>query len=582
MQVKILLFSLLLVLMSSCKDDVSYHLDIDNDAVMVPTALEETITVGYRSNDVNLVVSVPEQDSDWCTVTIADGEIIIVILENSSFESRSTLVTISGKEVSPKTITVEQPGREAFSSFIIPAALNGIAKDIVGEIDNVKNTITISTNEFIGNVKEMILTFESTNEVRLGDDVVESGVTTVLIADNIKFDIYRSDRKVTSYTLIAKGPMFTGLSVISINLDDEKEVVEKTVKLPGVLNLVDFDNDGYDLVNVDMTLRGRGNSTWGSPKKPYRIDFIDKQSMFGHASAKKWILLANYQDPTLLMNDVTFELGRRLGMEFTHSSHHVELFVNGTYRGNYQLTEQKEIGKGRVDVDKKKGFLVELDSYYDEDYKFRSNHLNLPVMVADPSLKSESEMDYIKDAFQALEDALFEDDFPNNSYENHTEVSTLIDFIMVNEIVRNDELGHPKSTYCYKDADTKIKWGPLWDFDWDFGFDASNYYKHEAIMFSPTKNAWGSGGAFFNRFFQIPGFVEQYKQRWAEVKPVALSMLDYISEMEQKLEKSQSENFGISINKPSTMVKSYSHMVEGMRNWLQNRIEMLDKEIGEM
>lgn len=152
------------------------------------------------------------------------------------------------------------------------------------------------------------------------------------------------------------------------------------------------------------------------------------------------------------MNDVAFKLGRMFGLEFNHSSIHVELFINGRHRGNYQLTEQKEVGEGRVDIDTNGGFLVEMDSYYDEDYKFKTSILKLPVMVTDPSLNNESEMEYIKEAFRGLEDALFGESFPPDiSFENHTDVNSLINFMLINELVRNQELDHPKSTYCYKE-----------------------------------------------------------------------------------------------------------------------------------
>lgn len=376
--------------------------------------------------------------------------------------------------------------------------------------------------------------------------------------------------------------MFTGLPVISIDIDDGLEVVQKTLKLPSTLNMVVPGNESFDMNEERMTIRGRGNTTWGMPKKPYRIDFPSKTTMFGLPAAKKWILMANYQDPTLLMNDIAFELGRRFGLQYTHSSIHVDLFINGTYRGNYQLTEQKEIGEGRVEVDKKKGFLVELDSYYDEEFKFRSTHLNLPVMVADADVSSEAEMKYIVDAFQGLEDALFEPDFPNNSYENYTDAASLINFMLVNEIVENGELYHPKSTYCYKDEDTRIMWGPLWDFDYAFAYWFNgSYFRNHHLLFYPGNTRTNAGSQFFCRFMEIPGFREMYVDRWQQMKPQVADIINYIGAMEQKLDKSQKLNFQIAAATPPGKNASYHELLGRMKQWLADRIIFLDDKFSE-
>ena len=56
---------------------------------------------------------------------------------------------------------------------------------------------------------------------------------------------------------------------------------------------------------ISGRIRGRGNTTWGMPKKPYRIKLDDDVAVFGRWSNKDWILLANYSDKTLLRKHPT-------------------------------------------------------------------------------------------------------------------------------------------------------------------------------------------------------------------------------------------------------------------------------------
>lgn len=478
---------------------------------------------------------------------------------------------------------IELNSDKEITSFFIPAEANNLLIDISGVIDSVSKNIILSSKQWIDNPDLIIASFEATGKVTVRGVEQISDSTSNSFRNSIVYTVTAEDGSSIEYTVTLKSPMVTGLPVLKIDIDGALEVVEKTQKLPAKLTIIHPDNKEYCMNNEVMTIRGRGNSTWDMPKKPYRIDFPKKTSVFGLSPAKKWVLLANYQDPTLLMNDVAFELGRRFGLQYTHSSTHVDLYVNGEYRGNYQLTEQKEIGKGRVDIDENEGFLVEMDTYYDEDYKFKTNHLGLPIMVAGPDLNNISEMQYIKDAIQGLEDALYDSAFPNSNYRDITDVNSLIDFLLINEFVRNRELRHPKSTYCYKDKDSKILWGPLWDFDWAFGFNGYTYFIGTDVLYYQNHeynvNKTMPGSKFFCKFFEDPEFRKEYKARWKEMKPQMESIVQYVDEMAIKLEKSQTENF--EIWSPSTKITTYANLITQMKAWLEGRITILENKFEE-
>jgi len=582
-----LLFSFISLFLITCSDkideteQINISLDKTNIVFESPDAQETSVVI--QTNAPLVTVAIPAVDQSWCKATLFDDIIRIKVTENIAVgKERSTLISVSAEGVSsPQTIKVTQRASNKFIlSFSFPAEVNGLEDDIKGVIDHEAKTITLSTSRWIANVKNLIAVFETPAKLFIGDKEQISGVTPNSLLEQHNILVKTDDGVVAEYDLITRGPMFTGLPVIKIDIDGGVEVVEKKVKLPSKFHLTVPDENNFDMGETSMTIRGRGNTTWSMPKKPYRIDFPEKTSLFGLTKAKKWILLANYQDPTLLMNDIAFQLGRIFSLEFNHSSIHVELFLNGTHRGNYQLTEQKEVGEGRIDIDTDGGFLVEMDSYFDEEYKFKTNHLELPVMVAEPELNNESEMEYIREAMQDLEDALFVADFPNTSFEEHTDVESLINFMLINELVRNQELGHPKSTYCYKEADSKIKWGPLWDFDWAFGYNEYNaYFIKKDLIFYQGNSDPRPGVSFFTKFMEVPEFRTKYKERWRGIKPQAAEIVEYIETMAIKLDKSQVENFKLPDASPNTKNKDYQLLITEMIEWIEERIVSIDIEI---
>jgi hypothetical protein len=332
-----------------------------------------------------------------------------------------------------------------------------------------------------------------------------------------------------------------------------------------------------------VEIRGRGNTTWTFNKKPYRIRFYEKQSMFGLTGAKNWVLLANHQDTTFIMNTVAFELGRRFDLPYTNHSFHVELVLNGVYEGSYVLTEQIQVGKGRVDIDKENGFLVELDNNYDEEPKFKTKILEIPVMIKSPDDFSDvSGYNFIKDAINEFEDALFSERFPESGYRDLIDIDILVDFILINEMVKNVELQSPRSVYMYKDsyAGAKIGMGPLWDFDYGFDFNGV-FFQNIDGMYINSIYRDGRGRIFLSRFFDDTVFRARYKERWNNRYQDIISMVDFIDKVADMLLESQKANYAVwhwwRMGKLKR--KSYGQEIEEMKTWWRKRIAYLNEEI---
>jgi spore coat protein CotH len=368
----------------------------------------------------------------------------------------------------------------------------------------------------------------------------------------------------------------TGLPVIIINTHGGRPVTSKELFLAADIEISDPDN-GDNNLKGEIEIRGRGNTTWNAPKKPFRLRFPRKTPLFGYEKARNWVLLANYHDTTLLTNTIAFELGRRFGLAFTPHITHVELIVNGRYEGSYVLTEHVQTGSGRVDINEDGGFLVELDTHYDKEPKFRTPLLDLPVMIKHPEDAEDSGYDFARKAVNDLEAALFSDSFPDTSYRDLIDLDNFVDYIMINEITRNIDLQLPHSVFLYRDQNSRMKLGPLWDFDYGFDYDGEKHacFNNAAGMFYNTSFREGSGQKFFARFFEDPVFRKAYKERWNIMYPEVINMEAFFDQMASRLEKSYEANGTVWW----WFKKDYPKEIVRLKEWWKNRTAYLNQEI---
>ncbi len=476
-------------------------------------------------------------------------------------------------EPSPKPLSTEK----RITSFSFDGVKNGLPATMKGVFNSDSTTITFTTKTWIDKIDQLIPDFEAKGTVKVASTIQTSGTTTNDFRKETVYTAVAEDGSNRDYTVLFKSPQASGLPVLKIDVDGGKEITSKENYLTADIKVSDVKDDNNSFV-TRTEIRGRGNTTWGYVKKPYRLKFLEKTSLFGLPAEKSWVLLANYLDPTLIMNTVAFELGHRFGLPYTNHYNHVELYLNGEYKGSYMLTEQVQVKKSRVNVNEKTGFLVELDTYYDEEPKFSSNILRLPVMIKSPEdLTDPAGYDFVKDAVNGLEEALFGATFPNG-YQDLIDVNTFIDFMLVNDIIRNTELMHPKSMYMYKDTDSKIGMGPLWDFDWAFGYSGGGhvYYTNpKEMLLKPNYTGGFTGYTFFCRFLDDPDFRTKYKARWNELYASKIATMDiFIDEMATQLEKSQTENFEVWNNR-----LNYKEQITKMKSWLKERTEYMNTEI---
>ncbi len=334
-----------------------------------------------------------------------------------------------------------------------------------------------------------------------------------------------------------------------------------------------------DLDKKKTRIKGRGNSTWFFPKKPYRLKLDENASIFGLPAAKDWVLLANYQDYTLMCNGIAMKVGQQLSMPFTNSIVPVDVTLNGQYLGNYMLTQQVEVKSSRINIGDD-GVLLEMDTYFDEEFKFKSAALQLPMMIKAPDIESDAQFNSIKKEFEDFEKLLVDSKFPNNGYGNLFDKQQLVNYLILNTLVGNMEINHPKSTYIHKKANGKYTMGPIWDFDSAFGHDdgLKTYFNYVDIaLLRDTDNRLGS--KFFKIFMKDPEVVQLYKTTWTNYKNNKLdALLTYIEEYAASIRESKKQDFAIwkfGSNDLPTAKKDMKIFLRKRANFIDNYIKTL-------
>ncbi|GAA4339779.1 CotH kinase family protein [Mucilaginibacter gynuensis] len=492
-------------------------------------------------------------------------------------------------EVDPDPVVPEPPKEnivKTLDSFVFKTTKNfliqqAITGNIVGD--------TVFVNTFAGTDLSVLIpefTFKG-GVITVNNKVQVSGVTANDYSKKVQYTITAKDSTKKTYTIKFTD---TGLPAIYISTNgvpiDSKEVyVAGNIKIAG-------DIAGTILYEGKTTIKGRGNSTWNMPKKPYRIKLDKKAGLLGMAESKNWVLLANYADKTLMRNELAFELSRHSGLAFTPNSRYVEVFVNGLYAGNYQLTEQIKEGKTLVNIEEQAdgttsmpdisgGYLVELDGFADGEpvHFYTGRSMPITVKYPDEDVINQQQKYYISNHFQKFEDALFADNFtdPVNGYRKYFDVDSYVNYYLVNEVMGNSDIFW--STYMYKKRnDDKIYTGPVWDFDIAANNDDRLGDAVNKLMF----NAGHDTHTWIDRLMQDPAFRQKIRSRWNELKMQTNTLPNTVDALAKKLAVSQSRNFikwdilSLKVYREFQVAGTYDKEVQYLKTYLTNRINWLD------
>lgn len=412
--------------------------------------------------------------------------------------------------------------------------------------------------------------------------------------------IEKAETTISDFTVTSENYDETKLSLPIIKIDtyNGKDITSKTEYVSSTISISNTLKN-YSLSQTTVDVRGRGNSTWQYfDKKAYKLKFTVKTDLFGMGAAKKWVLLANALDESMMRNYLAFSLGKLLELEYTSDCQFVNLYLNGTYKGVYLLCEQVQEGETRVNINSSKtgqvdtGYLLEgINANIKVDYKtfmldtVDGQHLGDPgrftFIIKSPELLecTDEQVSYISDYVKKTNEAIFKKDW--DSICEYIDVDSFVNMFLLDEILMNQDMGY--SFYMYKKQSGKLYMGPLWDFD-----QACGSSSHGGIGYK----GWyaGSEHRWFTALIEIPQFKELVSKRYQQKKNAIHGLLDSIDNMinshifDFAMSNYVFNTFG-DTNRWRTVyeiaqLKTYKEHVVFLKTWLTNRFIWMENQLG--
>lgn len=351
---------------------------------------------------------------------------------------------------------------------------------------------------------------------------------------------------------------------------------DKNVKYPGNDLVL---TDGDDVLTGTVEFKGRGNSTWREyAKKPYQIKFSKKTSVLGMPAAKKWILLANASDDSMIRTRLVYDAAEQMGFPYVTEYKYVDLWVDGEYLGVYLIGEKAEIGKNRLNLQDPAGAMFELDNGFatDEDHYFFEGRLNsyfaLKEIVEEDDAHIAQAMSNFQTAMTRFTTALTSEGWENLSLaqlNRMIDVDSLARYYLMNEYVLNGE-GFFTSFFWYQDgASDVLHVGPLWDFDTCMGNKQEKVTDYNACDTS----------VLMKKMLNIPAFYQRVQELYTRYKPVLTGMAGQIDGRKAEIGVSADLNYlrwntlGTANPKPGGMpfAPTYDEALDRVRTWLNGR-----------
>ena len=355
--------------------------------------------------------------------------------------------------------------------------------------------------------------------------------------------------------------------------------------------------DGSELTG-NTNIRARGNSTRWMPKTPYNLNLDSAAAFIPNLPVhRRWALLANYSDKSLLRTETAFKLGAIFdNLEWTSGSRPVDVYLNDDYRGVYQLVENIRAGTDRVNIipeisstNPSGGFLLEICARMEDEFHFYSSLKNAPFNCSSPDSNLDRVIEgtnppitifqKIQSYINEVEDVLFSDNFkdPVNGWQKYLDMDSFIDFYFVNEITNNPDAHSFSSIYLYyHPVKQKLFMGPLWDFDLSSG---------NCDYGTPVDQWLMKTSPWYQRLFEDQYFVNAVKMRWNEKKNDVSAITAFIDQRASYLNDAAEHNFNkwLILDKyvwPNKEVTgSYIGEINYLKSWLTSRINWLDTAI---
>lgn len=346
-------------------------------------------------------------------------------------------------------------------------------------------------------------------------------------------------------------------------------------------------------------IKGRGNSSWANPQKPYSIKLGLSASLLDIPATKKYAVIPSYVDPSLMRNFITYKSALLLsGIEYSPKCEFVEVYLNGKYNGIYLLVERIDIENTKIDIEEASanditgGYIIEKDCraklnpkedvWFDCPYWANQSRDCFTIKapdIEDKALLGEM-LDYLEGHMWKVHNAVM--GTSGESYTQYIDADSWIDFIIMQELSKNIDGNFKTSCYIYKlSGDDKLYIAALWDFDYAYGYypysnasaehnDADDCPPGDTCEGFMTINS--SAPWILQLYYGSPEFREALMIRYNEYRETLIpAMRVMIYEQAAYLLPSAGSN-------DELWGKNFTRGVNRLASWLDGRIAWLDSQ----
>lgn len=558
-------------------------LEVSQTSVQAQPAGGELVIPFKASRKVTVTVA-----EVWCSYRVQhragladDGTLTLNIEQNNTKDERIAKVNLSAEDCPDVVMEVSQKSAlKGLLSLKLPKSLNQMKEDVEFVYDVTEGVYKAMCLKWIAKSEpEMLIPeFEATGKVFVGSQEVVSGKTAISFADDFVITVKADDGTSLDYNVVLNCPQINReLPVLHFRPD--KLINSKDNYVDTYIELYDKTPDSsgegwWDSAEKGkIEMRGRGNSTWVLPKKPFRMKFSEKFSPIGlnHAKEKSWTLLAQDMDKSLLRTHLAFEYSRALfdpqegyhdskAILFTPASQYINVYLtgdyydsstgktrymDGEYLGLYQMSDQLERATGRVAVEKLEeadgdnpdkitgGYLIEAD-LHEGNHPTAMKKIRFSYKYPKDDDFHQSQYDYISDFLNKAEQALYGPDFkdPQKGWRKYFDEKTLADFVIIKEFV-GDMDGYT-SIYAYKRrGHDKLFFGPIWDCDkgWDNDRRVPHSQYHPLTSLMIHAGFWMPSNVqddWFQHLWTDETFRAFVAKRWADKKEELKAVTDRV------------------------------------------------------
>ena len=382
------------------------------------------------------------------------------------------------------------------------------------------------------------------------------------------------------------GYPYAGIPRIVIETENFRQIKDRETEIPAKMQIYGSKSPETDIMR--LTIRGRGNTSWTDmPKKSYKIELFNKQSMLGMPKDRDWALIANYADKTLMKNYLMYHLSTKLGAYYAPRSQFVELFINKEYLGIYLLSETIKIAKNRINIpENDSSYIVEFDEriqdkqasvFYSNiisnDYKGKTFQIRAPKEISKQTLS------IIEEYINQFELYITSKKKLSDSLANYIDISEYLKHYWVQEFSKNPDAGFNRSVFFSWKTGDVIKLGPVWDFDLSLG-------GHNSTPINITQN-WFLKDSYWNEYiFSDSTMALARTQYWKENRYAFKSVADVADSIQKLLNLAAINNFKrwpiLQSTKYSCHLHSYDtykDAVDDLKLWLQERLSWIDTHL---